>query len=110
MAAYINLTEMYVGDDVSLDFYAWVFPKCDHVTVGTGTAAAKPAIHRLQAVAKPGRHPSSPVVSSSASRPTPSPGGGAVAPLAPTTTSTAKVEETRPAPTPKEPEGMYWMR
>ena len=28
---------MYVGDDVSPDFYGWVFPKCDHVAVGTGT-------------------------------------------------------------------------
>ncbi|OAY66608.1 Geranylgeranyl diphosphate reductase, chloroplastic [Ananas comosus] len=43
---------MYVGDDVSPDFYAWVFPKCDHVAVGTGTAAAKPAIRRLQAAAR----------------------------------------------------------
>ncbi|XWS71350.1 hypothetical protein CRYUN_Cryun03dG0130800 [Craigia yunnanensis] len=36
-----NLAEMYVGDDVSPDFYAWVFPKCDHVAVGTGTVCAK---------------------------------------------------------------------
>jgi geranylgeranyl reductase len=28
---------MYVGTDVSPDFYAWVFPKYDHVAVGTGT-------------------------------------------------------------------------
>ncbi|OAY68456.1 Geranylgeranyl diphosphate reductase, chloroplastic, partial [Ananas comosus] len=52
MAAYADLAEMYVGDDVSPDFYAWVFPKCDHVAVGTGTAAAKPAIRRLQAAAR----------------------------------------------------------
>ena len=25
---------MYVGDDVSPDFYGWVFPKYDHVAVG----------------------------------------------------------------------------
>ncbi|HIK18391.1 MAG TPA: geranylgeranyl reductase [Leptolyngbyaceae cyanobacterium M33_DOE_097] len=37
MAYYDDLAEMYVGDDVSPDFYAWVFPKYDHVAVGTGT-------------------------------------------------------------------------
>ena len=37
MAYYEDLAEMYVGDDVSPDFYAWVFPKYDHVAVGTGT-------------------------------------------------------------------------
>ncbi|CAL4976952.1 unnamed protein product [Urochloa decumbens] len=48
MAYYDDLAEMYVGDDVSPDFYGWVFPKCDHVAVGTGTVAAKPDIKRLQ--------------------------------------------------------------
>ncbi|MGI0491174.1 geranylgeranyl reductase [Alkalinema pantanalense CENA528] len=37
MAYYEDLAEMYVGDDVSPDFYAWVFPKYNHVAVGTGT-------------------------------------------------------------------------
>ncbi|MEI8249567.1 MAG: geranylgeranyl reductase [Synechococcus sp. ELA057] len=37
MGYYEDLAEMYVGDDVSPDFYAWVFPKYDHVAVGTGT-------------------------------------------------------------------------
>lgn len=37
MKYYENLAEMYLGNDVSPDFYAWVFPKCDHVAVGTGT-------------------------------------------------------------------------
>lgn len=37
MAYYQELAEMYVGNDVSPDFYAWVFPKYDHVAVGTGT-------------------------------------------------------------------------
>ncbi|KAI5577807.1 hypothetical protein BDE02_09G139900 [Populus trichocarpa] len=41
MEYYHNLAEMYVGNDVSPDFYAWVFPKCDHVAVGTGTACAR---------------------------------------------------------------------
>ena len=37
MKYYEDLAEMYVGNDVSTDFYAWVFPKYDHVAVGTGT-------------------------------------------------------------------------
>ncbi|KAL6849927.1 hypothetical protein ACP4OV_020554 [Aristida adscensionis] len=49
MAYYDELAEMYVGGDVSPDFYGWVFPKCDHVAVGTGTVAAKAEIKRLQA-------------------------------------------------------------
>lgn len=44
MAYYEDLAEMYVGDDVSPDFYAWVFPKYDHVAVGTGTMKANKAI------------------------------------------------------------------
>ena len=37
MNYYEDLAEMYVGTDVSPDFYGWVFPKYDHVAVGTGT-------------------------------------------------------------------------
>ncbi|MEM6867637.1 MAG: geranylgeranyl reductase [Cyanobacteria bacterium P01_C01_bin.121] len=49
MAYYEDLAEMYVGDDVSPDFYAWVFPKYDHVAVGTGTMVNSPAnIKELQ--------------------------------------------------------------
>ncbi|KAI3759518.1 hypothetical protein L6452_07402 [Arctium lappa] len=48
MQYYHNLAEMYVGNDVSPDFYAWVFPKCDHVAVGTGTVTSKPKIKSLQ--------------------------------------------------------------
>ena len=44
MAYYEDLAEMYVGDDVSPDFYAWVFPKYDHVAVGTGTMKVNKAI------------------------------------------------------------------
>jgi geranylgeranyl diphosphate/geranylgeranyl-bacteriochlorophyllide a reductase len=44
MAYYHDLAEMYVGDDVSPDFYAWVFPKYDHVAVGTGTMKVNKAI------------------------------------------------------------------
>lgn len=43
-----DLAEMYVGDDVSPDFYGWVFPKYDHVAVGTGTVVNKTAIKQYQ--------------------------------------------------------------
>jgi geranylgeranyl reductase len=36
MAYYENRAELYLGDDISPDFYGWVFPKGDHVAVGTG--------------------------------------------------------------------------
>ncbi|MDC0832203.1 Geranylgeranyl hydrogenase BchP Geranylgeranyl reductase [Geitlerinema sp. FC II] len=50
MGYYEDLAEMYVGDDVSPDFYAWVFPKYDHVAVGTGTMKVNQAkIKKLQA-------------------------------------------------------------
>ncbi|MBW4574943.1 MAG: geranylgeranyl reductase [Aphanothece sp. CMT-3BRIN-NPC111] len=50
MAYYEDLAEMYVGNDVSTDFYAWVFPKYDHVAVGTGTMKVhKATIKQLQA-------------------------------------------------------------
>lgn len=48
MNFYEELAEMYVGDDVSPDFYAWVFPKYDHVGVGTGTVVNRPAIKQYQ--------------------------------------------------------------
>ena len=48
MEYYKDRAEMYVGEDVSPDFYAWVFPKCDHVAVGTGTVVDKKGIQRYQ--------------------------------------------------------------
>lgn len=48
MEYYKDLAEMYVGDDVSPDFYGWVFPKYDHVAVGTGTVVNKTAIKKYQ--------------------------------------------------------------
>ena len=48
MAFYDELAEMYVGDDVSPDFYGWVFPKYDHVGVGTGTVINRPGIKMYQ--------------------------------------------------------------
>lgn len=50
MKYYEDLAEMYVGNDVSTDFYAWVFPKYDHVAVGTGTMKVhQKDIKKLQA-------------------------------------------------------------
>ncbi|MGA9378801.1 MAG: geranylgeranyl reductase [Phormidium sp.] len=50
MHYYEDLAEMYVGKDVSPDFYAWIFPKYDHVAVGTGTMKVNKAmIKDLQA-------------------------------------------------------------
>jgi geranylgeranyl reductase len=48
MKRYENTAEMYVGDDVSPDFYGWVFPKYDHVGVGTGTVIDKGGIKKYQ--------------------------------------------------------------
>merc|ERR1719281_2211841 len=48
MEFYDELAEMYVGDDVSPDFYGWVFPKYDHVGVGTGTVVNRPGIKQYQ--------------------------------------------------------------
>ena len=36
MEYYEDLAELYLGDDISPDFYGWVFPKSDHVAIGTG--------------------------------------------------------------------------
>jgi len=52
MAYYDDLAEMYVGGDVSPDFYGWVFPKCDHVAVGTGTVTHKADIKKFQAATR----------------------------------------------------------
>jgi len=48
MEYYKDRAEMYVGEDVSPDFYAWVFPKSNHVAVGTGTVIDKKGIQRYQ--------------------------------------------------------------
>jgi geranylgeranyl reductase len=36
MAQWETTADMYLGTDVSPDFYGWVFPKGDHVAVGVG--------------------------------------------------------------------------
>eukprot|EP00929_Paragymnodinium_shiwhaense_P022016 TRINITY_DN1419_c0_g1_i1.p1 TRINITY_DN1419_c0_g1~~TRINITY_DN1419_c0_g1_i1.p1 ORF type:complete len:560 (+),score=136.25 TRINITY_DN1419_c0_g1_i1:65-1681(+) len=48
MEWYKERAEMYVGGDVSPDFYAWVFPKCDHVAVGTGSVCDKKGVQKYQ--------------------------------------------------------------
>merc|ERR1719389_754521 len=48
MKYYENLAEMYVGEDVSPDFYGGVFPKYDHVGVGTGSVMDKTGIKDYQ--------------------------------------------------------------
>merc|ERR1719324_1544905 len=48
MEYYKERAEMYVGEDVSPDFYGWVFPKYDHVAVGTGTVIDKKGIQKYQ--------------------------------------------------------------
>ncbi|WP_164929790.1 geranylgeranyl reductase [Gloeobacter violaceus] len=49
MAYYEDRAEMYLGFDVSPDFYAWIFPKSNHVAVGTGTMSPnKDGIRRMQ--------------------------------------------------------------
>lgn len=41
MAYWETRAALYLGDDVSPDLYAWVFPKYDHVTAGIGAGAGK---------------------------------------------------------------------
>ncbi len=41
MAYWEKRAALYLGDDVSPDLYAWVFPKYDHVTAGIGAGAGK---------------------------------------------------------------------
>lgn len=40
MARWEETADMILGPDVSPDFYGWVFPKGDHVTVGVGVGRA----------------------------------------------------------------------
>ncbi|PIO47993.1 MAG: geranylgeranyl reductase [[Chlorobium] sp. 445] len=45
---YHNLVEIWFDGEVSPDFYAWVFPKADHIAVGTGTEDINGNIKQLQ--------------------------------------------------------------
>ncbi len=50
MARWETTADMYLGGDISPDFYGWVFPKGDHVAVGVGVGRkhGKNARHFLQ--------------------------------------------------------------
>ncbi len=41
MSEWRERAELYLGQDVSPDFYGWIFPKYDHVSVGVGTGPDK---------------------------------------------------------------------
>lgn len=41
MARWEDTADLYLGQDVSPDLYAWVFPKSDHVAVGCGAGPGK---------------------------------------------------------------------
>lgn len=41
MAHWQDTASLYLGQDVSPDLYAWVFPKADHVAVGCGAGPGK---------------------------------------------------------------------
>lgn len=49
LARYENLVEIWYDGDVSPDFYAWVFPKADHIAIGTGTEDGTVNVKKLQA-------------------------------------------------------------
>jgi geranylgeranyl reductase len=46
---YENLVEIWFDGDVSPDFYGWIFPKADHIAIGTGTDDKNHNIRKLQA-------------------------------------------------------------
>lgn len=46
---YDNLVEIWFDGDVSPDFYGWIFPKADHIAIGTGTDDKNHNIRKLQA-------------------------------------------------------------
>ncbi|MDX2128553.1 MAG: geranylgeranyl diphosphate reductase [Chloroherpetonaceae bacterium] len=48
LSRYNNLVEIWFDGEVSPDFYAWVFPKADHVAIGTGTEDNNKSIKQLQ--------------------------------------------------------------
>lgn len=41
MAEWRERAELYLGQEVSPDFYGWIFPKYDHVSVGVGAGPEK---------------------------------------------------------------------
>ena len=49
LSRYDNLVEIWFDGDVSPDFYGWIFPKADHIAIGTGTDDKNKNIRQLQA-------------------------------------------------------------
>ncbi len=49
LSRYENLVEIWYDGEVSPDFYAWVFPKADHIAIGTGTEDGTVNVKKLQA-------------------------------------------------------------
>ncbi|PWW81312.1 geranylgeranyl reductase [Prosthecochloris marina] len=45
---YEELVEIWFDGDVSPDFYGWIFPKTDHIAIGTGTEFRKHNLKQLQ--------------------------------------------------------------
>lgn len=45
---YEELVEIWFDGEVSPDFYGWIFPKTDHIAIGTGTEFRKHNLKKLQ--------------------------------------------------------------
>lgn len=45
---YEDLVEIWFDGEVSPDFYGWIFPKTDHIAIGTGTEFRKHNLKQLQ--------------------------------------------------------------
>ncbi|MGF1507646.1 MAG: geranylgeranyl diphosphate reductase [Anaerolineae bacterium] len=41
MERWLDVADLYLGEEVSPDLYAWVFPKADHIAVGCGAGPGK---------------------------------------------------------------------
>jgi geranylgeranyl reductase len=45
---YEDLVEIWFDEEVSPDFYGWIFPKTDHIAIGTGTEEHRHNVRQLQ--------------------------------------------------------------
>jgi geranylgeranyl reductase len=45
---YEELVEIWFDGEVSPDFYGWIFPKADHIAIGTGTEEHRHNVRQLQ--------------------------------------------------------------
>ncbi|NTU67869.1 MAG: geranylgeranyl diphosphate reductase [Chlorobiaceae bacterium] len=45
---YEDLVEIWFDGEVSPDFYGWIFPKADHIAIGTGTEENRHNVKQLQ--------------------------------------------------------------